>query len=279
MLLMEQTPSSSRNLFPLLRLFLASAVVTVCMGFPHASAEPVPAAHKQGSMHGFLLLKSEDGKVIAIGDQTNTVRGDVIRSRLLFHFRDGSIDDEVTTFRQDSVFQLVRDHHIQKGPSFPQPLDMAVNVPAEEVMWREVKDGKSQIKTEHMDLPNDLVNGMMSLTVENFPTKASEMKVSYIVVAPKPRVVKFSIKPDGEDRTLVGGLGRRAKRFTVHVEIGGMAGVIAPVVGKQPSDTKLWILDGDVPALVKMEGPLYEQGPIWTMVLTSPAWPFDPRRR
>jgi hypothetical protein len=154
---------------------------------------------------------------------------------------------------------------------------MTVYVPSEEVTWREVKDGKTEIKTEHMDLPTDLVDGMMSLTVENFPTKAGEMKVSYVVVASKPRIVKFSIKPDGEDRALVGGLGRRASRFNVHVEIGGVAGVIAPAIGKQPSDTKLWILDGAVPALIKMEGALYEKGPIWTMVL-SPAWPSNSRR-
>jgi hypothetical protein len=163
-------------------------------------------------MHGFLLLKSEGGKVIAIGDQTNTVRGDVIRSRLLFHFRDGSIDDETTTFRQGSVFQLIRDRHIQRGPTFPQPLDMTVNVPRGEVMWRDVKDAKSEVKTEHMDLPPDLVNGMLSLTVENFPAKAAEMKVSYVAIASKPRVVKLSIKPDGEDRALVGGVGRGSDR-------------------------------------------------------------------
>jgi hypothetical protein len=193
-------------------------------------------------MHGFLLLKSKDDKVIAIGDQTNIVRGDVIRSRLIFHFRDGSIDDETTTFRQGSVFQLIRDRHIQRGPTFPQPLDMTVNVPRGEVMWRDVKDAKSEVKTEHMDLPPDLVNGMLSLTVENFPAKAAEMMVSYVAIASKPRVVKLSIKPDGEDRAVVGGVGRRANRFNVHVEIGGVAGVIAPVMGKQPSDTKLWIL-------------------------------------
>jgi hypothetical protein len=278
MLRMEEMPSICRHLFQGSRLFLVIALLAFFTACPHDSAEPVPATHKQGSMHGFLLLKSEDGKVIAIGDETNIVRGDVVRSRLVFHFRDGSIDDETTTLRQGSIFQLVRDHHIQKGPAFPQPLDMTVNVPGEEVTWGEVKDGKTEIKTEHMDLPTDLVNGMMSLAVENFPTKAGEMKVSYVVVASKPRIVKFSIKPDGEDRALVGGLGRRANRFNVHVEIGGVAGVIAPVIGKQPSDTKLWILDGDVPAFVKMEGALYEKGPIWTMVLTSPAWPSNSRR-
>jgi hypothetical protein len=200
----------------------------VCMGLPNASAESLPATHKQGSHHGFLLLKSEDGKVIAVGDQANIACGDEIRSRLVFHFRDGSIDDETSTFRQGSVFELVRARHIPKGPSFPQPLDMIVNVPAGEVMWHEVKDGKSEVKTEHMD-PSDLVNGMTPLTVENFPTKVPELKVSYVVITSKPRVVKLSIKPDGEDRAFIGGVGRRANRFNVHVEIGGVAGVIETV--------------------------------------------------
>jgi hypothetical protein len=275
---MEEMPSICRHLFQGFRLLLAHAFVALFVVSLQGSAEAVPATHKQGSVHGFLLLKSENGKVIAIGDETNIVRGDEIHSRLVFHFRDGSMDEEITTFRQGAVFQLIRDHHIQKGASFPKPLDMSVNVPRDEVTWREMKDGKSEVKSEHVSLPSDLVNGMMPLTVENFPKKTPELKVSYVVVTSKPRVVKLSIKPDGEDKTLIGGIGRRAKRFNVHVEIGGISGAIAPVIGKQPSDTKLWIMDGEVPALVKTEGALYEKGPIWTMVLTSPDWPSNSRR-
>lgn len=59
-----------------------------------AFGEPVSAHHKQGSNHGFLLLKSSDGKVIAVGDQITEANGAKVRSRLTFHFRDGSIDDE-----------------------------------------------------------------------------------------------------------------------------------------------------------------------------------------
>jgi hypothetical protein len=252
-------------------------LIAVCSVLPHAFGEAIPATHKQGSMHGFLLVKSDDGKTIAIGDQINVVRGDEIHSSLVFHFRDGSIDEEITTFRQASTFQLLSDRHIQKGPSFPQPLDVRINVPAREVTWREMKDGKNEVRMEHMDLPPDLVNGMMSLVVENYPKNAGEWKASYLAVASKPRVVKLSIKPDGEDRVLVGGAGRRSNRFNVHIDIGGVAGIIAPVIGKQPLDTKLWILDGDMPTFVKMEGALYQKGPIWTMVLTSPMWPTGPR--
>jgi hypothetical protein len=224
-------------------------------------------------MHGFLLLKSADGAVIAVGDQVNIARGDTVRSRLTFHFRDGSIDDELTVFRQGSVFQLLQDHHVQKGPSFPEPLDVTMDVMSGQVTWREQKDGKDEVKTEHMDLPPDLANGLMSLVVQNFPAKASEMKVSYLAGGSKPRLVKLNIKPDGKSAFRLGGRTRQAKQFKIHIELGGVTGVVAPVIGKQPADIEIWVLDDEVPAFLRMEGPLYQQGPIWSMVLAAPAWP------
>jgi hypothetical protein len=258
---------------------LAAILVVVAGLSVRVLAEPVPATFKQGSLHGFLLLRSQDGKVIAIGDETNVVRGNEIRSELKFRFRDGSIDDDITDYRQGKVFQLIRDHHIQKGPSFPKPLDMTVNVAGGEVKWTETKDGKNDTKSQHMDLPNDLVNGMMQLAVEDFPAGAAELKTSYLAADPKPRLVQLSIKPDGEDRIQIGGAGRRAKRYNIHIEIGGLAGAIAPVIGKQPSDMKLWVLEGEAPLLIRMEGALYPTGPVWTMALTSPSWPSNPQSK
>jgi hypothetical protein len=252
---------------------LALLVFITGAGFRFASADPIPAKQKQGSMYGFLLLKSVQGKVIAVGDQMTTVKGSQVHSRLVFHFRDGSIDDETTVLRQGTVFQLVSDHHIQKGPSFPDPLDLAVNVPAREVTWREIKDGKEKVTREHMDLPPDLANGMISLLPQNFPKTAAEMKVSYLAGTSKPRVVKLSIKPLGQGRFRVGGARRVANQFNIHVEIGGVAGVVAPVIGKQPPDTKIWVMDAEVPAFLRMEAPFYQNGPIWTAELAAPVWP------
>jgi hypothetical protein len=59
----------------------------------------------------------------------------------------------------------------------------------------------------------------------------------------------------------------------IKVEIGGVAGVIAPLVGKQPPDSHVWILGGDSPAFVKAEQALYTGGPVWRIELASPAWP------
>jgi len=62
-------------------------------------------------------------------------------------------------------------------------------------------------------------------------------------------------------------------------KIGGVAGVVAPLVGKQPPETHVWILEGEAPAFLKFEGPLYEGGPIWRIELTNPTWPDANSRR
>jgi hypothetical protein len=246
------------------------ALLCLCPSFP---AQPIPATLRQGSLHGFLLLKNQDGKVIAAGDQIDTVRGNTIRSELVFHFGDGSIDDEITVYRQGRTFALLRDHHIQKGPSFPQPLDMTIDVPRGEVTWQAAKNGKSGTQSRHMNLPPDLVNGMLPLAIENFPAGAAEMKVSYLAADPDPRIVQFSIKREGEDRVELGGSGRQAARFNVHIEIGGVAGAVAPLLGKQPSDITIWATEDAVPVVIRTEGVLYFKGPVWDVVLASPVWP------
>jgi hypothetical protein len=84
--------------------------------------------------------------------------------------------------------------------------------------------------------------------------------------------VKLLISAEGEDSFSAGGSARKATRYVIKVDIGGVAGVVAPIVGKQPQDTHVWILGGDAPSFVKSEGPLYPGGPIWRIELTSPDW-------
>lgn len=254
----------NRLLF-LLSLTLANACVL--------TAEQVPAHHKQGSMHGFLLLKSADGKVLAMGDQVNIVEGDRVQSRLTFHFIDGSLDDETTVFEQAAEFHLISDHHVQKGPSFPEFLDVSIHVAARSVIWREEKNGKLETHREHLDLPSDLANGMLAEILENVPLRGPETTVSYLGGAKKPRLVKLEVRPDGEDTFRVGEFSRHADRLLIHTEIGGLAGIIAPFVGKQPPDARAWVLDGEAPAFLRLVGPLSLNGPIWDIELTSPVWP------
>lgn len=260
------TPRRTR-LLRLLVLSLALAVSAI------AGGEPVATRRPQEVMHRSFILRGPDGKVLASGEEAAAIQGDLVHSRLTFHFKDGSLDDEETFFTQHKVFHLVSDHHIQKGPSFPDPLDVLIDVPSGKVTWHEQKFGKEQIKTQRMSLPDDLADGIMPLLVENFPPGSQEMRVSWLAIALKPLVVNLSVKPDGSQDIDPAGIPVRANEYTLHVELHGFVGFLAPLVNKQPADIHIWISDEKVPSFVRLAGPFYQDAPVWTVEPAGPATP------
>jgi hypothetical protein len=233
-------------------------------------ADPVPVRHPQGSAHGFVALKTLKGTRIATGDMTQIVHGDRVTSRLVFRFRDGSIDDDITVFSQRGVFRLITDHHIQRGPSFPKPMDVLINALTGQITSH-TKDGK--IRQDHVDLPPDVSNGLPPNLLMNVLPSAPETRLSFVAPTEKPRLIHVLIKPAGEVPFTIGGTKRKAIDFVLHAELGGVTGMIAPIVGKQPPDYHIWILPGTSPAFIREEGPLYEGGPIWRIEQISPAFP------
>ena len=254
-------------------LFVAAILVQPAISL----ADPVAVRYPEGSVHGFLALRTMEGKTLAAGDLIQTVKGDRVASHLVFRFKDGSIDDETTTFSQRGSFRLLTDHHIQKGPAFPHPTDTLIDASAGQVTVRYLEKGQEKVASDHIDLSEDLGNGILLNILKNIqPT--NKAKVSYVAAAPKPRVVKLSIEPQGDETFVVAGSRRKATRFVIKVELGGFTGAIAPMVGKQPPDTNVWIAGGQVPAFVKLEGPLYQGGPSWSIEMTSPVWSRTPAR-
>jgi hypothetical protein len=235
-------------------------------------AEPIPVLHRQGTIRGFLVLRSLEGKTLASGDLIQLVRRDRLISDLVFYFKDGSIDAETTVFTQHGEFRLLSDHHVQKGPSFPHPMNVFIDVSSGQVTVRSADGGHEKIEKDHLDLPPDLANGLLLTLLQNLRPGAAETKVSYLAATPKPRLVTLAITPQGEETFRAAGVTHKATRYAVKVELGGVAGALAPLMGKQPKDIHVWILEGKAPAFVRMEGQLYQGGPVWTIELTSPVW-------
>ena len=96
--------------------------------------------------------------------------------------------------------------------------------------------------------------------------------MSLVAATPKPRLVKLSITTAGTDSFTTAAEPRKATHFVVKVDIGGLTGVFASLLGKQPPDSHVWIFQGDAPAFVKSEAPLFLGGPPWRIELTSPVW-------
>ncbi len=202
------------------------------------AGESVPVTHQESTVRGFLKLMDDHGRRLADGDVTEVAKGDRVTFRLIFRFRDGSVDDDRSVFTQHGVFKLLHDHHVQTGPSFPHPIDVAVDTAAQAVTTRSEKDGKVEVNTQHMDLPEDVANGILLTLVRSISPQSAQTKVAYVATTPKPRLVHLAISP-GELRSFTNGRQHyKAACFVFHAELGGITGLVAPLsrqaAGRRP---------------------------------------------
>jgi len=233
-------------------------------------AQPVQVRYREGSVHGFLSLSTLEGKLLASGDLIQKVHGDRIEVRTTFHFKDGSLDDEQAVFSQRGNFKLISDHHVQKGPAFPTPMDVMIEAATGQVTVRYEDDHKEKVESEHLDLSPDVANGVLLSLLKNVPSESNQMKFDYVAATPKPRLVHLNVTREGEATFDIVGAEHKATHFRLKVEIGGISGAIAPLVGKQPKDIEVWILQGDIPAFARLQGSLYPEGPEWIIQLAAP---------
>ena len=247
-----------------LRLLFA---LGLALPLPQLSATPVPVQHKEGTSHGFVVLRSQQGQSLATGEVIQTVEGERVTSELVLHFKDGSLYDEITVFSQTTEFRLLTDHLRQQGPSFPNPVDVRIDAASGDVKAASHKDGKEENEEHHLQIPVDVANGLIVTLLKNLPASAPETTVS--MVAGSSRVVKLRLRPESEQQFSAGGPPFKATHYVGHIDIGGVAGAIASVAGKQPADLHFWILGGKAPTFVKFTGPLYDQGPTWNIELAT----------
>jgi hypothetical protein len=250
--------------------------VTACFAAAPA-VQLVPVRHVQGTQHGFVVLRSLDGTALADGDAIQSVRGEQVTTRTIFHFRDRSLYDETAVFSQRGTYRLLSYHLVQRGPSFADPdnpVTLDIDMSQGHVVVHSVGDhGGEKVNDERMTLPADLCNGILVTMLEDVDSTRLPLTVSYLATTPAPRLVKLVVTKAGSARFLIGSTSRTATDYGIRTQIGGVAGLLARVVGKQPPDAHVWISDDDVPAFVKSEAPMSSDGPLLRTELTNPQWP------
>jgi hypothetical protein len=237
----------------------------------HAWADPIPVRFKQGSGHIFLLLRGENGKTLAAGESFQTVKGSRVTTRTAFHFRDGSLDEETTVFDQKRNFSLLSDHRIQRGSAFPHPMEMQLDARSGRVTFHDLE--KDKTTSEVLKLPGDVANGIITQVLQNISPDTPETRVSYVLPAAKPRLATLVISRAGDDTYLLGGRRETGPKFEIKIDLGGVVGIIAPIVGKEPKPIYAQMAGGTVPMFIRIETQFYEGAPVWTIEQTSPVWP------
>lgn len=247
----------------------SALVLTVLLCATPLGATPVDVRLREGTVRGFLAIRTTAGARLGHGELSQRPRGDEIENHLVLRFEDGSVHDEVTTYSQHGVFRLESYRLTQRGPSFPG---------AEIAFDR--KSGRYQAKVhEHIgsdeetasgefEMPADLYNGMALTLLKNLPAGQSAT-VQLAAFTPKPRLLRMALGREGEDRVAFAGAPKRATRYLVDLEIGGLTGVAAALIGKTPPDLRYWLAAGDIPAFVRFQGAMFLNGPVWRVEMAG----------
>jgi len=259
-------------------LFLASGVAPTEGG-------PVAVRYREGVTHGFLTLRSTAGDLLAEGDLLQAVRAEGVESRLVFRFRDGSLYDETVVYSQSKVFTLLSYRLQQRGPSFPEEMEVSV----ERDRDRDREKGRYQVKsrrhggeaetaTGETELPPDAYNGMMITLLKNLPKGGAET-VHVLAFTPKPTLVQLELTPLGEEPVPLGERRVPATHYVLKPKLGLLRGAAAALLGKTPADYHCWIVPAELPAFAGIDGSLYTGGPIWRIETVSPRLPARPAAR
>ena len=245
-----------------------------------ADAAPVAIRLSEGVTHGFLLVRSLTGETLGQGEMTQVAKeGELVESRLVLRFKDGSLHDERVAFSQQRMFTMIRYHLVQQGPSFAEQVDVSVDrdTGKYKVRSKARKDATEQVLNGKFALPDDAYNGMFVTILLNLPKGASET-VSLIAFTPGPEVIKLDLLLMGDRTVQVGDLSRTARHYAFKPDMGRIRVFLGKVLGKLPTHFHYdcWVLADEVPSFVQFEGPLQLMGPILRIELVSPRLSANP---
>jgi hypothetical protein len=231
-------------------------------------AAPIEVRLIEGTTHGLLLVRSASGEIVGHGDFLQAVHSDHVESRLVLRFKDGSLHEETITFSQQRVFTLLTYRLVQRGPSFPETLEVALDRKAAAYTVQSTRGGKVEASSGSIALPSDAYNGMVPMLLKNLAPAASET-VHIVAFTPKPRLIQLEMVPAGTQRVVSGESTRQATRYALKPRLGATLRIFATLMGKAPADQECVILTEEVPAFVRCDGPLYLKGPVWRIETTS----------
>ena len=251
-----------------MRAIVAIAWVLIAAGAAGAATVRLP----EGNTRGFLVVRSAEGQVIGHGELRQLPVPGGIESRLSLAFTDGSRREETVVFSQDKAFRLESYRLVERGPLFPGS-DIAFDRKSGQykARVREKKGEEERTASGELEMPADLYNGMALVLLKNL-ADGQRASGQMAVFTPKPRLIRMDLFAEGDDKMRLGGATLTARRYLVKLDVKGLTGMIASLIGKDPPDSRYWLVTGDVPAFARFEGAMFLNGPIWRIEMTVPEW-------
>src|SRR5262249_787831 len=135
----------------------------------------IPVRYPEGTVHGFLELRTDKGALLAHGDLVQTISSSGVESTMRFHFADtGTVFQQTLHSTHDGTFALQSYHLVQRGDVFPFAIDATLSRDGAYVVRTTSKAKHAKEKTYRgtLRLPADAANGLAMIFAKNVSTSA-----------------------------------------------------------------------------------------------------------
>jgi hypothetical protein len=126
------------------------------------------------------------------------------------------------------------------------------------VRYRADEASPEEILTGRFEVPDDAYNGLLSTLLKNLDPGKSQT-VQIVAFTPRPRAITMLLTPAAQEPVTMGTMPVPATRFHITPQLGGLASLLVMAL----PDVKTWIANGEAPAFLRFEGPLFFMGPVW----------------
>lgn len=216
-----------------------------------ASAGPIAVRVVPGALHGFPSLSDAAGNVIADGELSQELRGEVLLVHLRWSFGDGRRVEERAEFRVGAHLTQTRFTWVETAGEVEQRRFEVDFSDGRAIAVTRNRKGEPEREEERLDLPDGraFTGYGTALAISQLELPAGgEEELTFVAFTPKPRIVRLGVRRNGEERIDAHGRSIRCDRFTLHPKIPFPVSLFAGA-----KDAHLWFTHGPPPALVRAE--------------------------
>jgi hypothetical protein len=221
-----------------------------------ASAPGVPTHWPEGTLRGFPIVRSMDGRAIADGALVQVLENGNLRAEGIYQFHDGRQVREVTVLEQNPrLRQLSWSWEERRGDDVVRSYAVDLTTGHATVRKR-TKDGWDTWD-EHLDGTAGAFVGVgFMYAIKNLTERldrGEKIELTAVVFTAKPRTVTVSISRDQVGDLTMGGRKLPAERYVIHPEVPWIARLFV----KAP-DQYLWFYRPVPPMFLRADIPLAE---------------------
>jgi hypothetical protein len=220
------------------------------------SAGGVPTRWVEGTLRGFPVVRTPDGRAIADGSLIQSIENGKLHAQAVYDFRDGRRIREETVLEQHPLLrQLSWSWEEQRGKDVVRSYSVDLTTGHATVR----KHGSDGVDSwdDHLDGTKGAFVGVgFMYAVKNLTQRLDDgekIGLTAVVFTPKPRTVTVTISRDEVGELTMAGRKLPAERYVIHPEVPWIARLFV----KAP-DQYLWFYRPPPPMFLRADIPLAE---------------------